>query len=97
MAEKDHFIDRFGRIVIPAHIRKQMNVGVGKVINMTVDKNGTLIIKPIPARCYTCGGDLGRRPHATLSPSTGEKFICHDCATKIVEIFEKGGEINGDD
>lgn len=94
MVEKNHFIDRFGRIVLPAHIRKQMNVGEGKVIHMAVNKNGELIIKAIPARCYTCGGALGKRPHATLTPSTGEKFICYDCATKIVDIFEKGGETN---
>lgn len=93
MKEKNHFIDQFGRIIIPAHIRKQMNIGVGKVINMTVDKNGVLHIKAIPARCCVCGGDLEKKPHATL----GEKVICYDCATKIVEIFEKGEETNGND
>ena len=93
MKEKDHFIDRFGRIIIPAHIRKQMNIGVGKVINMTV-KNGVLHIKAIPARCCVCGGDLEKKPHASL----GEKDICYDCATKIVAVFEKGGgESNGND
>lgn len=68
-------IDHLGRVVIPAEIRKALNMKDGAEYTITL-KGRQIIIEPCEAVCAICGGA------ATIK--IGEsKSLCKSCADTI--------------
>lgn len=51
-------IDAQGRVLIPAHIRKALNMTDGKFVEVTQNGNGVMIT-PSEHRCDICGRIIG--------------------------------------
>ena len=77
------YLDAQGRIILPNHIRKALNLNAGSVVEVDMDTNGTIRIKPSSERCTICGEGLDDVPHATIKIGSTQKHICENCANLI--------------
>lgn len=77
-------MDAQGRVILPPHIRKELNLKAGQLVSVTLE-GGTITVRPAEMRCAICG-------HATddQSLSVSEAtHICKSCAQKIVSFIEE--------
>ena len=77
-------MDAQGRVILPPHIRKEMNLTPGQLLAVALEGN-TITVRPAEERCAFCG-------EATDDQSlsiTKTTRICKACAKKIVELVEK--------
>lgn len=74
-------MDAQGRVLLPPHIRKELNLHAGQQVNVSLE-GGTITIKPTEERCVFCGEG------ATDKFITGPKStrICKSCARAIATI-----------
>ena len=82
------YVDDLGRVILPAHIRKAMNLGKGKCIEVTLDEDGTVRIKAIKERCSVCGNAVEGKHHTEIE-ANGKKLICYECAQAIARAMLK--------
>lgn len=85
MAKTTRYLDAQGRIILPAHIRKALNLTAGKVVEVDLDDTGTIRITTSQERCAVCGEGLEGAPHTTIKVGTGTKHICKNCVALIEE------------
>lgn len=83
------FVDNQGRIVLPAHIRKALNVGKGHTVTLDLDDDGTIRIKAVPERCCVCGDSVDKKYYTEVKVGTGVKMVCFDCAQAIAKAMMK--------
>lgn len=76
------YVDNQGRIILPAFIRKHLNLGSGHVVDMTLEDDGSIRIKAAKERCSVCGNSVEDKPHSEIS-ANGKKFVCYECAQAI--------------
>lgn len=86
MAKNIRCLDEQGRIIIPAHIRKALNLRGGNLVGVTMDKEGTILVRVEEERCAICGESVKDKASLELE---NRQHICSDCAKKIVKAFEK--------
>lgn len=73
-------IDELGRLVIPISIRKAFDINVGDQVEFFVDySQNSIIIKKYNNSCTFCGS-------SSNLTSFNEKFICHNCISKISSL-----------
>lgn len=72
-------VDPQGRLMIPAHIRKELNLKPGDELGIDVDPFGTIHIESTKERCCLCGESAG--VSVTIGPH--KKRICGNCAAAI--------------
>lgn len=83
-------IDPQGRIMIPVHIRKQLNLKPGSTVN--IDRDGRNIrIKLAQENCVICGKPVKASHAKTIQTADGEKVICDSCSKSITEKGEQHG------
>ena len=72
-------VDAQGRIVIPAHMRKALNLETGDEVTIGLDPSGTIHVESARDRCCLCGkaAEIG----VTIGPV--RKTICRNCAAVI--------------
>lgn len=86
MATKStRFVDNQGRIILPAHIRKALNIGPGHTVTVALDDDGTIRIKAVPERCCVCGCAVDQKRYIEL----GDKMVCFDCCQGIARAMLK--------
>ena len=78
------FIDPQGRVILPSHIRKALNLNPGNVVSVEV-VDGTIRIRPEIERCAVCGGSADNGPCAELGTGNNRKLICYQCAQQIAQ------------
>ena len=76
------YVDNQGRIILPAHIRKALNLGSGNVVEMSLDDDGTLRITASKERCAVCGNSVEGKHRAQIE-ANGKKFVCYECAQAV--------------
>lgn len=87
MATKStRYLDDQGRIILPSHIRKALNLSSGNVVEVALDDDGTIRIRPTKERCCICGGSVESKHHTHLSK---DKLICFDCAQNVAKAMLK--------
>ena len=70
-------IDELGRVVVPADIRKSLDINDGDKLEIFVDySQNSIIIKKYNTSCSFCGS-------STSVKSFSGKPICEDCINKI--------------
>lgn len=84
------YLDAQGRIILPNHIRKALNLTAGKVVEIDMDSDGSVRIRPTTERCALCGEGLEGVPHTTITVGTGTKHICAACAEQIKKEEQNG-------
>lgn len=71
-------MDAQGRVIIPPHIRKELNMNPGQLVNVSLE-NGVIQVRPAEEICVFCGkaanGEHFIRPGGTP--------ICRSCAEAI--------------
>lgn len=87
-AKSIRYVDNLGRVILPAHIRKAMNLGVGRCIEVTLEEDNTVKIRAIEERCAVCGNAVEGKHHTPVD-ANGKKLVCYDCGQAIVRAMMK--------
>lgn len=77
-------MDAQGRVILPPHIRKELNLNPGQLVNVSLE-GGTIKIQPAEERCAFCGEAATDK--YIVGPST--KRICRSCALAIAATVQK--------
>ena len=75
-------MDAQGRVILPPHIRKELNLQTGQQVTVSLE-GGTIKIQPAEKRCTFCGGSVKEGRHISL----GDNHICGSCAQAIARIL----------
>lgn len=75
-------MDAQGRVILPPHIRKAMNLTPGSGVDVDLDADGTIRIRPAEERCVICGENPGDCIKIEVGPHT--KHVCRNCSKLIV-------------
>ena len=54
-------VDRLGRVVLPAELRKQLEIREGDLIEIAVDDDGRIVLEKVAQRCVFCRATAGGR------------------------------------
>lgn len=80
-------MDAQGRVILPPHIRKELNLNAGQLVTVTLE-GGTIKILPAKERCAFCGEAAEDKyfigPNATR--------ICKNCALAIASTLQNREE-----
>ncbi|MBR5553652.1 MAG: AbrB/MazE/SpoVT family DNA-binding domain-containing protein [Clostridia bacterium] len=71
-------VDRLGRIVLPADLRKRMGYEVDEPIEIFVDEDKVILKKYNPT-CLFCGSSENTVKYK-------DKLVCAECAKKLTEL-----------
>lgn len=79
------FVDNQGRIIVPSHIRKALNLAPGTRVSVDLADDGTVRVRAEDERCYLCGKPVQGKHHTAV----GDKRICYECAQNIAKAMMK--------
>jgi transcriptional pleiotropic regulator of transition state genes len=68
-------IDRLGRIVLPAEMRKALELGDGDLVEIVIEDDHIALIK-VARTCVFCGRTIGLRDFRS-------KVICGHCVAEL--------------
>lgn len=77
-------MDAQGRVILPPHIRKEMNLNPGQTVTVSLE-NGTIQIRPEEERCAFCG--KGVHSKCIIGPNLTR--ICRSCAQAIASMVKE--------
>lgn len=83
------YVDHQGRVILPAHIRKALNLGKGYTLEVSLDDDGSIRMKPVSERCCVCGDAVADKHHTQVKTENGDKFVCYECAQNIARAMMK--------
>lgn len=73
-------VDPQGRMMIPVHIRKALDLQPGDELSVCVDQlDGTIIVASMKERCCLCGESA----ETSVTIGHRKKLICRNCASQI--------------
>lgn len=73
-------LDGQGRVILPAHIRKQLNLSPDSAVTIDMTDDGRIVIAPAEDRCCVCGRSVHGLPFTqALTVGTQEKLVCAYC------------------
>ncbi len=74
-----HHVDAQGRIVLPTHIRKALNLKSGTSVEVNLDEDGAIRIKVAEEKCSVCGECV----EDVSAVFVEDHQVCVHCAMKI--------------
>lgn len=74
-------IDAMGRVVIPAELRRELNVNLGDEVSLEL-VDGAIVVRKNEAVCMLCGS----KERLTRS-GKGDIVLCEDCIKKVKEAL----------
>ena len=77
------YLDAQGRIILPNHIRKTLNLAPGSAVAIDMTEDGKVVITPTQERCCICGEGVAGQPHLIIETWNGPKYICESCDEQI--------------
>lgn len=77
-------IDDQGRIIIPNHIRKELNLASGSLVEVSMDDDKTITVRPTADNCCICGKSLEGKDTIKV---TKDKTMCLDCAKAVAKVI----------
>jgi AbrB family transcriptional regulator, transcriptional pleiotropic regulator of transition state genes len=80
-------IDALGRIVVPAELRRVLELRVGDLLDIRVE-DGHVVLAKVEQACVFCGSDDSLRPYH-------EKLVCIGCIERLSDGY--GGSRRADD
>ena len=87
--KSNRYLDNQGRVILPAHIRKAMNLNPGSIVEVRLEDDGTIRLRPTVESCAVCGLPIDDKPYAALSEGPERKLICYKCAQEIAKAMIK--------
>ncbi len=82
-------VDDQGRVLIPPHIRKSLNLAPGNTVEIDMDPGGTIKIRPVGERCCICGESVDGKHRAEIKAGPVKKHICYNCSQQILKNIVK--------
>lgn len=73
-------LDRLGRLVLPAELRKTMGFGVDEPLEIFVDEDCVILKKYTPT-CFFCGS-------AEKTVKYKDKLVCAECVKNLSSLCE---------
>ena len=90
MATKSlRYVDDQGRIILPSHIRKALNIGKGHTVTLDLDDDGSVRIRAVKERCCICGKGVQNKHCSEVTVGSDKKFVCFDCAQAVSRAMMK--------
>lgn len=83
------YVDDVGRVLLPNHIRKALNLQKGTALEVELEDTGTIRIRCIEERCVLCGESVEGKPRAELTIGPDKKYVCCACAQAVVTNYKK--------
>lgn len=80
-------LDGQGRVILPAHIRKALNLGQDSTVTIEMTEDGEIRIKPAEERCCICGGTAKLNEGVLFL--NDKKLVCQRCVNIIREETKK--------
>lgn len=77
-------IDKQGRVILPSHIRKALNLTTDSAVNIELTEDG-ILVRPNGERCCVCGCELTETEYTTIETWNGPRMICGVCSAEIIE------------
>lgn len=81
------YLDQQGRVILPSHIRKALNLSQGTVLEITLNEDNTIRIKPTEERCVICGS-VSKEDYIKAH----DKIVCEKCAGMISFVYDTSWE-----
>lgn len=82
-------IEQNGRIMIPSHFRKALNLNPGNIVIVDMDEDGAIRVRATHERCSVCGASVEDKHHTDVNINKSQKHICFDCAQAIARAMMK--------
>ncbi|MDQ1468513.1 MAG: AbrB family transcriptional regulator, transcriptional pleiotropic regulator of transition state [Actinomycetota bacterium] len=83
-------IDALGRIVVPAELRRILEIRVGDLLDIRVE-DGHVVLAKVENDCVFCGAADSLHPYH-------EKLVCNSCVDRLVGSYgARNGGANGSD
>ena len=76
-------MDAQGRVIIPPHIRNELNLYAGQSLKVSFE-NGIIKLWTEEERCIICGESLVGDKHTEVTIGTQKKNICSSCTLAIL-------------
>ena len=73
-------IDRLGRVVLPAELRKQLEIREGDLMEIAVDDDDRVVLQKVALRCVFCGST----PRGAELREFQQKLVCEPCVEKLI-------------
>jgi transcriptional pleiotropic regulator of transition state genes len=73
-------IDALGRIVVPAELRRVLEIHVGDLLDIRVE-DGHVVLAKVEQACVFCGAGESLRPYH-------DKRVCDACVERLVGGYE---------
>ena len=77
-------IDDQGRIIIPNHIRKDLNLVPGSLVEVSMDGDNTITVRPTSDNCCICGKSLEGKDAIKIAKT---KTMCFSCAEEVAKVI----------
>jgi len=71
-------VDRLGRVVLPAELRKQLEINEGDLMEIAVDDDGRIVLEKVAQRCVFC-----RATPPTELREFEDKLVCEPCVERL--------------
>ena len=78
--------DSQGRIIIPNHIRKALDLTPETRLDITLEDDNTIRIKIAETRCVICGEGVDGRPSIKFTVGAEKKHVCANCSKSIEKV-----------
>jgi transcriptional pleiotropic regulator of transition state genes len=80
-------VDRLGRVVLPAEIRKELEIAEGDLLEIALDDDGRIVLEKVALRCVFC-----RRGAPTVELRELElQVVCTSCVEKLIAESDGAG------
>lgn len=77
-------VDDLGRVVIPAGIRRSLDIREGDLVDVSVTEGAVVLSKPA-VRCGLCGAD--DEPLHDVGHDAEGKQLCRPCVTQVASLW----------
>lgn len=76
-------LSKSGSITLPAAMRRSFGIDSGERFRISVNNEGSIVLKRIQGECVFCKSDVDLIAHAG-------RFVCSDCLQKMNEKTREG-------
>lgn len=79
-------LDNLGRYVIPAEIRKNLDIKEKDILEVYTEGN-KIVLKKVQESCTFCG-------NKDELQEINDKYVCKNCVKKLWEVMNNGNKTN---
>ena len=81
-------MDAQGRVILPTHIRRDLQLNPGQPLNVT-QTGDTIEIRQDTERCHFCGESVEEKYHTEVTIGPHKRLLCYNCAQAVAKALMK--------